>query len=204
MQFMADLDRNDDGGLQIMYGVDGRRDLTETVREDLAGYGGAQPVRVGNGAFDQRQNDVYGAALDSVLLHSWRSRRIPRRLWPLVQAQAECAIAVWRQPDQGIWEARGNPRHYVCRRSSCAGSPLTAQRGSGTSREKRRLRPLGQRPQRRSSRTSSSMGSASAACSASTTTPTRSTPRHSSPPSSGSCRPTMRGSARRCWQSRTS
>ncbi len=119
MQFMADLDRNDDGGLQIMYGVDGRRDLTETVREDLAGYSGAQPVRVGNGAFDQRQNDVYGAALDSVLLHSRRSRRIPRRLWPLVQAQAECATAVWRQPDQGIWEARGNPRHYVSSKLMC-------------------------------------------------------------------------------------
>jgi alpha,alpha-trehalase len=113
MQFIADLERNDDGGLQIMYGIDGRRDLTESVREDLSGYGGASPVRIGNGAFDQRQNDVYGAALDSVLLHSRHSQRIPRRLWPLVQAQAECAGAVWRQPDQGIWEARGKPRDYV-------------------------------------------------------------------------------------------
>ncbi|HEX5822013.1 MAG TPA: glycoside hydrolase family 15 protein, partial [Solirubrobacterales bacterium] len=119
MQFIADLDRNDDGGLQIMYGIDGRRDLTESVREDLSGYAGARPVRIGNGAFDQRQNDVYGAALDSVLLHSVRSRRIPRRLWPLVQAQAECAKAVWRLPDQGIWEARGKPRHYVSSKLMC-------------------------------------------------------------------------------------
>jgi alpha,alpha-trehalase len=119
MQFIADLDRNDDGGLQIMYGIDGRRDLTESVREDLSGYAGARPVRIGNGAFDQRQNDVYGAALDSVLLHSLRSRRIPRRLWPLVQAQAECAKAVWRHPDQGIWEARGKPRHYVSSKLMC-------------------------------------------------------------------------------------
>ena len=119
MQFIADLDRNDDGGLQIMYGIDGRQDLTESVREDLSGYAGARPVRIGNGAFDQRQNDVYGAALDSVLLHSLRSRRIPRRLWPLVQAQAECAKAVWRQPDQGIWEARGKPRHYVSSKLMC-------------------------------------------------------------------------------------
>jgi GH15 family glucan-1,4-alpha-glucosidase len=119
MQFMADLDRNEDGGLQIMYGIDGRRDLTETIREDLGGYGGAQPVRLGNGAFDQRQNDVYGAALDAVLLHSRRSQRIPRRLWPLVLAQAECATAVWRQPDQGIWEARGKPRHYVSSKLMC-------------------------------------------------------------------------------------
>src|SRR6188474_2739628 len=119
MQFIADLDRTDDGGLQIMYGIDGRRDLTESVREDLAGYGGARPVRVGNGAFDQRQNDVFGAALDSVLLHSRRSRRIPRRLWPLVQAQADCATAAWREPDQGIWEARGEPRHYVSSKLMC-------------------------------------------------------------------------------------
>jgi GH15 family glucan-1,4-alpha-glucosidase len=119
MQFIADLDRNDDGGLQIMYGIDGRRDLTESVRKDLSGYAGARPVRIGNGAFDQRQNDVYGAALDSVLLHCLRSRRIPRRLWPLVQSQAECAKAVWRQPDQGIWEARGKPQHYVSSKLMC-------------------------------------------------------------------------------------
>jgi alpha,alpha-trehalase len=119
MQFIADLDCNSDGGLQIMYGIDGRRDLTETLREDLSGYDGARPVRIGNGAFDQRQNDVFGAALDSVLLHTRRSQRLPRRLWPLVQAQAECATAVWRQPDQGIWEARGKPQHYVSSKLMC-------------------------------------------------------------------------------------
>ena len=102
-----------------MYGIDGRRDLTETLREDLSGYAGAHPVRIGNGAFDQRQNDVFGAALDSVLLHTRRSQRLPRRLWPLVQAQAECATAVWRQPDQGIWEARGKPQQYVSSKLMC-------------------------------------------------------------------------------------
>jgi GH15 family glucan-1,4-alpha-glucosidase len=76
-------------------------------------------VRIGNGAFDQRQNDVYGAALDSVLLHTRRSQRLPRRLWPVVQAQAEGAISVWRQPDQGIWEARGEPQHYVSSKLMC-------------------------------------------------------------------------------------
>ena len=119
MQFMADVEPNHDGGLQIMYGIDGRRDLTESVREELSGYEGARPVRIGNGAFDQRQNDVFGAALDTVLLHSRHSQRIPRRLWPLVQAQAECATAVWRQPDQGIWEARGEPRHYASSKLMC-------------------------------------------------------------------------------------
>ena len=113
MQFVADVEPNKDGGLQIMYGIDGRRDLTESTRDELSGYEGAHPVRIGNGAFDQRQNDVYGAVLDSILLHTRRSKHLPRRLWPLVQSQAECAIATWREPDQGIWEARGEPQHYV-------------------------------------------------------------------------------------------
>ncbi len=119
MQFVADLEPNDDGSLQIMYGIDGRRDLTESTRDDLSGYAGARPVRIGNGAFDQRQNDVFGAVLDSILLHTRRSERLPRRLWPIVQAQAECATRVWREPDQGIWEARGKPRHYVSSKLMC-------------------------------------------------------------------------------------
>jgi GH15 family glucan-1,4-alpha-glucosidase len=113
MQFVADLEPNHDGALQIMYGIDGRRDLTESTRDELSGYAGAHPVRIGNGAFDQRQNDVYGAVLDSILLHTRRSQRLPRRLWPIVQSQAACATSVWREPDQGIWEARGDPQHYV-------------------------------------------------------------------------------------------
>ena len=113
MQFVADLEPNADGSLQIMYGIDGRRDLTESTRDELSGYAGAKPVRIGNGAFDQRQNDVYGAVLDSILLHTRRSQRLPRRLWPIIEAQAACASDSWRTPDQGIWEARGEPRHYV-------------------------------------------------------------------------------------------
>ena len=113
IQFVADVEATEDGSLQIMYGIDGRRDLTESTRDDLTGYAGARPVRIGNGAFDQRQNDVYGAVLDSILLHTRRSQRLPRRLWPIVESQAECATRVWREPDQGIWEARGAPQHYV-------------------------------------------------------------------------------------------
>jgi GH15 family glucan-1,4-alpha-glucosidase len=113
MQFVADVEPTEDGSLQIMYGIDGRRDLTETVRDELSGYAGARPVRIGNGAFDQRQNDVFGAVLDSILLHTRHSQRLPRALWPIVESQAECATNVWRNPDQGIWEARGKPQHYV-------------------------------------------------------------------------------------------
>ena len=105
--------------MQIMYGIDGRRDLTESTRDDLSGYAGARPVRIGNGAFDQRQNDVYGAVLDCILLHTHRSQRLSRRLWPIVETQAECAMRVWREPDQGIWEARGAPQHYVSSKLMC-------------------------------------------------------------------------------------
>jgi alpha,alpha-trehalase len=113
MEFVADIEPTEDGSLQIMYGIDGRRDLTESTLDHLTGYAGASPVRIGNGAFDQRQNDVFGAVLDSILLHARHSERVPRRLWPIVESQAECASKVWREPDQGIWEARGAPRHYV-------------------------------------------------------------------------------------------
>ena len=119
MQFVADVEPTEDGSLQIMYGIDGRRDLSESTRDDLSGYAGARPVRIGNGAFDQRQNDVFGAALDSILLHTKRSQRLPRRLWPVVQTQAQCATNVWQEPDQGIWEARGAPQHYVSSKLMC-------------------------------------------------------------------------------------
>ncbi len=134
MQFVADLEPNEDGALQIMYGIDGRRDLAESIRGELTGYAGAHPVRIGNGAFNQRQNDVFGAALDAVLLHSRRSQRLPRRLWPMVEAQANCAKRVWTKPDQGIWEARGKPQHYVSSKIMCwvamdRASQLAALRG---------------------------------------------------------------------------
>jgi GH15 family glucan-1,4-alpha-glucosidase len=119
MQFVTEVEATEDGSLQIMYGIDGRRDLTETTRDDLTGYAGARPVRIGNGAFDQRQNDVFGAVLDSILLHSRHSQRLPRALWPIVVAQAGCAEKVWRNPDQGIWEARGKPQHYVSSKLMC-------------------------------------------------------------------------------------
>ena len=119
VQYVSDLERNDDGSLQIMYGIKGQKDLRESTLDHLKGYEGARPVRIGNGAFDQRQNDVYGAVLDSVYLHSKQRDHIPERLWPVLVDQVECAARVWREPDQGIWEARGEPRHYVSSKVLC-------------------------------------------------------------------------------------
>ena len=187
MQFIADLERNDDGGLQIMYGIDGRRDLTESLREELSGYAGAHPVRIGNGAFDQRQNDVFGAALDSVLLHT-----------PAQPAAAAAAVAAragaGRVRHGGVAPTR--PGHLGGARQAAAlrlleadvlGRARPCREARGDPRRPRARRQLGGRPPRRSSPTSSSTGSTSAGCCASTTTPTRSTPRRCWPRSSASC-----------------
>jgi GH15 family glucan-1,4-alpha-glucosidase len=134
VQYLADLDRNEDGSLQIMYGIKGDKDLAESTLDHLKGYQNARPVRIGNGAYNQRQNDVYGAVLDSVYLHSKKRDHIPERLWPVLIDQVECAERVWREPDQGIWEARGDPRHYVSSKLMCwvamdRGARLAERRG---------------------------------------------------------------------------
>jgi GH15 family glucan-1,4-alpha-glucosidase len=134
IQYVADLPRNEDGSLQIMYGIKGDKDLEEVILPHLKGYEGARPVRIGNGAYKQRQNDVFGAVLDSVYLHSKRRDHIPERLWPVLTDQVQCASKAWREPDQGIWEARGKPHHYVSSKLMCwvamdRGARLAERRG---------------------------------------------------------------------------
>jgi len=119
MEYLADLQRNKDGSLQIMYGIGGERNLRETTLRHLKGYQGSRPVRKGNGAYNQRQNDCFGAVLDSVYLHTKRHDHIRARLWPVLCDQVASAWRVWRRPDQGIWEARGAPRHYVSSKLMC-------------------------------------------------------------------------------------
>jgi GH15 family glucan-1,4-alpha-glucosidase len=113
MRFIVDVchDRPD---LQIMYGIGHERDLTESTLDHLSGYGGAKPVRIGNGAYDQRQNDVWGSLLDSVYVHEKALRgRGTQTDRELIRYQVEAAIEAWPHPDQGIWESRGEPQHYV-------------------------------------------------------------------------------------------
>jgi GH15 family glucan-1,4-alpha-glucosidase len=102
-----------------MYGIGGERNLRESTLRHLKGYEGSRPVRKGNGAYSQRQNDCFGAVLDSVYLHTKRHDHIQDRLWPVLCDQVASAWRVWRQPDQGIWEARGEPRHYVSSKLMC-------------------------------------------------------------------------------------
>jgi GH15 family glucan-1,4-alpha-glucosidase len=123
-----------DPALQIMYGIGGERDLTESTLDHLSGYEGARPVRIGNAAYSQRQNDVHGALLDSIYLHSHAVGDIGEGLWDLARRQVDAARECWRLPDQGIWEARGAPRHYVSSKLMCwvaldRGARLAASRG---------------------------------------------------------------------------
>jgi GH15 family glucan-1,4-alpha-glucosidase len=134
MEYLADLARNKDGSLQIMYGIGGERNLSEVTIRQMSGYLNSRPVRRGNGAYRQRQNDVLGAVLDSVYLHTKRHDKIHDRLWPVLTDQVAGAWRVWRRPDQGIWEARGAPRHYVSSKLMCwvaldRGARLAERRG---------------------------------------------------------------------------
>ena len=117
-----------------MYGIDGRRDLTETTRDELSGYAGARPVRVGNGAFDQRQNDVFGAVLDSILLHTRHSERLPRRLWPIVESRRSARRRSGGRPTR----AYGRP---------AASRGTTSRQSDGLGRP-RPGRPAGRDPRR--------------------------------------------------------
>ena len=185
MQFVGDLEANEDGALQIMYGIDGRRDLTESLREDLSGYAGAPPVRVGNGAFDQRQNDVFGAALDSILLHSRRSQRLPAAA--LARRAGPGGVRHDGLEEAGPGDLGGSRQAAALRllEADVLGrhGPRLAARGDPRGL---RLQASGGPWPRRSARTSSSTGSGTASC-ASTTTPTRSTPRPCWRRSSASC-----------------
>ena len=116
--FVADACR-DGHDLQVMYGVGGERELDEESLTHLSGYEGAFPVRIGNGAFQQRQHDVWGAVLDSVYLHARSRDQLPESLWPVLKRQVECAAEHWEEPDRGIWEVRGEPQHFVSSKLMC-------------------------------------------------------------------------------------
>jgi GH15 family glucan-1,4-alpha-glucosidase len=103
----------DPAKLQIMYGVGGERRLTEFELPDLPGYEGSKPVRVGNAASEQFQLDVYGEVANVFFLGLELIGSIERRLWPRWRAAIDYVDTIWREPDDGIWESRGERRHYT-------------------------------------------------------------------------------------------
>jgi GH15 family glucan-1,4-alpha-glucosidase len=116
--FIADVAESDPS-LQIVYGIDGERHLDEIVVDHLHGYAGARPVRIGNDAYKQRQHDVWGAVIESVYLHARSRDHLDERLWPILKHQVENALRNWRDPDQGIWEVRGERRHFTSSKLMC-------------------------------------------------------------------------------------
>lgn len=117
--FIADVAGRDPGKLQVMYGVHGDSELDEAELGHLDGYGGAQPVRTGNGAWNQKQHDVWGAVLDSIYLHAKSRDQISEDMWPILVGLVEAAIEQWKDPDRGIWEVRGDPKHFVSSKVMC-------------------------------------------------------------------------------------
>jgi GH15 family glucan-1,4-alpha-glucosidase len=117
--FIADIAEKADGILQIMYAIDGKSEIPEFTLDHLSGYEGARPVRVGNGAYRQDQHDVWGALLDSIYLHTKSRNHLDDRVWPIVKAQVEIALSKWREPDRGIWEIRGEPKHFTSSKMMC-------------------------------------------------------------------------------------
>jgi alpha,alpha-trehalase len=131
--FITDLAEHQDD-LQIMYGIGGERELTEHTLDHLSGYDGARPVRIGNGAWDQRQHDVWGVLLDSVYLHTQSRDGLDERRWPMLVRQVEAAIEQWKDPDQGLWEVRGPAQHFTASKVLCwvaadRGAKLADMRG---------------------------------------------------------------------------
>jgi len=105
--------------VQIMYGVEGERDLTEHVLEHLGGYRGSAPVRVGNEAWQQDQLDVFGEVLDAARLLEGQIREFAPSTQQLLVALANRAASTWEQPDAGMWEARDQRRHYTSSKVMC-------------------------------------------------------------------------------------
>ena len=99
--------------LQIMYGIRGERRLTEFELDELPGYEGSRPVRIGNAASEQFQLDVYGEVLGVAFLGSTIVGKIEEQLWPRWRTVVEHVETIWREPDDGIWESRGPRRHYT-------------------------------------------------------------------------------------------
>jgi GH15 family glucan-1,4-alpha-glucosidase len=107
------------GDLQIMFGIGGERDLTERELDHLPGWRNSAPVRVGNGAWRQRQLDVYGELLNSVYRLSGLVPELGPATRRFLMEVADAAAMGWREPDQGIWEVRGEPRDFLYSKLMC-------------------------------------------------------------------------------------
>ena len=116
--FIADQ-IGDGSPLKILYSVDDHVELKESTLDHLTGYEDSRPVRIGNDANDQEQHDIWGALLHAVHLHTRSGEFLSGVTWDNLERQVECAIERWREPDRGIWENRGEPRHFTSSKIMC-------------------------------------------------------------------------------------
>ncbi len=121
MRFLASLckDPGPDGSLQIMYGIDGRKRLTEETLDHLDGYMGSKPVRIGNGAYDQLQLDIYGELLDAAYLFNKHGAPISYDLWMSLRTLTDWVCDNWHRTDEGVWEVRGGQQEFVYSKLMC-------------------------------------------------------------------------------------
>ena len=122
MEFLSELCTQSaagEGPLQIMYGIDGRTHLPEETLDHLEGYRGSAPVRIGNGAYDQLQLDIYGELLDAVYLHDKYGVPISYEMWQSVRAFVDWVCKNWTRADEGVWEIRGGKQQFVYSKLMC-------------------------------------------------------------------------------------
>ncbi len=128
---------DEQGSLAILYAVNGAHQLTESSLDHLSGYEGSVPVRIGNDAYGQDQHDIFGTVVDCVYQHARNRDALSERTWRIVVLAVESALRTWREPDRGIWEVRGEPRHFTLSKVMCwvaadRGAHLAALHGDGS------------------------------------------------------------------------
>ena len=170
--------RAGEGSLQIMYGIDGRHDLSERVLPHLRGWRDSAPVRVGNGAWDQVQLDVYGELLNSLHLYRERLGELHPEIQAFIADLADTAARRWKEKDSGIWEMRGDLRHHLSSKVMCWTALDRAVKLAPSLGELREGRGVERGPRRDPDRG----GGARLERDASRRTPSRSTPTSSTPP----------------------
>lgn len=121
MRFLSHLCKDADAAypLQIMYGIDGRTDLTEETLDHLDGYRGSRPVRIGNGAHDQLQLDIYGELLDAAYIFNKNGEPISYDMWVPLRRFVDWVCDNWKLQDEGVWEVRGGQRDFVYSKLMC-------------------------------------------------------------------------------------
>ena len=122
IDFIVNLIPNKNEKLQIMYGIDGQKTLTEKILKHLSGYKNSKPVRIGNAAYIQKQNDIYGILVDAIHFQIEKFKDISykhEQLWSIVKSVVWVVEKNWKKPDKGIWEFRNEDQHFTFSKLLC-------------------------------------------------------------------------------------